>query len=412
MNCVRRNGLRPLGLGTFLMVLGGCAADRGLPELSSNEISAPPGPDSGEPFLSSLEGTVYLSWLERVGERHELRMARLGGEAWDVPITIEASNRFFVNWADFPSVSVDAGGILWAHWLERGHHGGYGVRVVRSADAGASWSEPWVPHQDTSATEHGFVATLPMDGGRAFAWLDGRAFASGDRKRAETALYFRAFGAGGPVGPELPIDARVCDCCQTDAATTADGAVLVYRDRSPDEIRDIHAVRWSDGAWTESVAVHEDGWETGACPVNGPAVDAGGDRVAVAWFTAAGEIPRVKIAFSDDGGRRFGEPVVIDDGDPAGRVDVVLLADGAALVGWLERTGGDRADVRVKYVTPSGRTGESLSVSASTSARASGFARMARLSDGRVVIAWTDVTAMQPRVRVANVVISGDGTAP
>jgi hypothetical protein len=100
----------------------------------------------------------------------------------------------------------------------------------------------------------------------------------------------------------------------------------------------------------------------------------------------------------------------VDDGDPAGRVDVVLLEDGAAIVSWIERTGGGRADVRVRYVTPGGQAGPSLPVSASSSERASGFARMARIAgdgDEHVVIAWTDVTGIQPRVRVATVSIAG-----
>jgi len=346
---------------------------------------------------------------------HELRLARLtgaaGSEGWDAPIVIEASDRFMVSWADFPSVSVDGDGSLWAHWLERGHRGGYGVRVTRSADGGASWSEPSTLHSDSSATEHGFVASVPLEPleqGRAFAWLDGRAFATDSR--AETALYWRSLTAGGPVGPELPIDTRVCDCCQTDAATTDAGPVLVYRDRSPEEIRDVHVVRWADGSWSEPRPVHEDGWETGACPVNGPAVDASGRRVVVAWFTAAQEVPRVKVAFSDDAAAEFGEPVVVDDGDPAGRVDVVLLEDGAALVSWIERTEGDEADVRVRLVSPDGRSTSGLPVSASSSERASGFPRMARVSgegEERVVIAWTDVTGIQPRVRVAAVSVAG-----
>jgi hypothetical protein len=263
-------------------------------------------------------------------------------------------------------------------------------------------------HQDTSATEHGFVASMPTQGGRAFAWLDGRAFAS--NPRAETALYFRSLAAGGPTGQESPIDTRVCDCCQTDAATTDAGPVLVYRDRSPEEIRDVHVVRFSDGVWSEPRPVHDDGWETGACPVNGPAVDAEGRRVVVAWFTAAQGVPRVKVAFSDDAAEGFGEPVVVDDGDPAGRVDVVLLADGAALVSWIERTEGDRAEVRVRYVTPRGAAGPSHPVSASSSERTSGFARMTRVvGDGgeHVVIAWTDVTGFEPRVRVAAVRVAG-----
>ena len=37
---------------------------------------------------------------------------------------------------------------------------------------------------------------------------------------------------------------------------------------------------------------------------------------------------------------------------PEGRVDVVLLADGGALVSWIERTGEKEAQVRVRRVGP------------------------------------------------------------
>jgi hypothetical protein len=278
--------------------------------------------------------------------------------------------------------------------------------VARSTDGGASWSGPWTPHDDRSATDHGFVATVPLADRLAVAWLDGRDFAAGVPERAEMALYYRVMGADGAAGPEAVLDPRVCDCCQTDAAATSAGPVLVYRDRSPDEIRDIYAIRWRNGAWTEPRAVHADGWETGACPVNGPAVDAREERVAVAWFTAAGGSPRVKAAFSDDAGETFLAPVVVDDGDPSGRVDVVLLDDGGALVSWLERTGGEFAEVRVRYVAPDGGTAPSSSVSASSAERASGFPRMARLSSQQVIVAWTDVGGTLPRVRVAKVDIA------
>jgi hypothetical protein len=201
----------------------------------------------------------------------------------------------------------------------------------------------------------------------------------------------------------------VCDCCQTDAAVTAAGPVLVYRDRSPDEIRDIHVISWTDIGWGDPRPVHDDGWETGACPVNGPAVDARDERVVVAWFTAAGGIPRVKVSFSDDSAETFGDPHVVDDGDPAGRVDVLMLEDGSALVSWLERTQDDWSDVRVRRVTADGRKTPSERVSTESGdgagERVSGFPRMAAAAEDRVLIAWTDVTDTRPRVRVAEVEI-------
>ncbi|MBM4185544.1 MAG: exo-alpha-sialidase [Gemmatimonadetes bacterium] len=392
-------------------LLAACAQEAEVPVLGAREIESPAGPESGEPFLSADGDRVYLSWLERAEGGHDLQFADYQGGQWSQPRRIAWSDRFFVNWADFPSLAPGADGSLWAHWLERGEAGGYdyGVRVVRSADGGATWSAPWTPHDDASPTEHGFVASLPIEGAHGFVWLDGRRYApgpGGEQATEEMTLYFRAMGADGPSGPETLVDARVCDCCQTDAALTAAGPVVVYRDRSPEEIRDIYMTRWVDGAWTEGKPVHADGWETGACPVNGPAVAAQGNDVAVAWFTAAEDVPRVKVAFSHDAGERFGEPVLVDAGNPSGRVDLLMRADGSVLVSWLERVGEDRADVLVRLISPNGRAGEPVTVSASSSERASGFPRIIATAEGNVLVAWTDVAGLAPTVRMAVVEVA------
>jgi hypothetical protein len=176
--------------------------------------------------------------------------------------------------------------------------------------------------------------------------------------------------------------------------------VVVYRDRTEEEIRDIYITRFEDGAWTEGRPVHADGWKIPACPVNGPAVATRDDDVAVAWFSAPDDVPAVHVAFSTDGGRRFGPAIRVDDGQPAGRVDVMMLGDGAALVSWLERTGGDRADVRLRRIGPDGAASEASTLTGSSAERASGFPRMISAPDGGVLVAWTDVADDEPRVRV------------
>ena len=388
-----------------------CGVDAPSVTLAVEEIASPAGEGSGEPFLSSAGDTVLMSWLQAAGAgRHELRFATYVRRARDAPRVIASSDAFFVNWADFPSVTPGPDGTLWAHWLERGGSGGYdyGIRIVRSVDGGATWSAPWTPHEDGTPTEHGFVSTVGTGDGLGFLWLDGRRFVEGPdglSRTEEMALYFRTADGTGQAGSETLVDARVCDCCQTDMALTADGPVAVYRDRSEGEIRDIRVRRYVGGAWSEGEIVHEDGWETAACPVNGPAVAARGEAVAVAWFTAAGGVPRVKLALSDDAAESFGEPLLVDGGNPAGRVDVVMLPDGAVLVSWLERTGGEWAEVRARWVGPDGRMGEGVSVSPSSGERASGFPRLAASADGSVSVAWTDVTELAPRVRVARIVI-------
>jgi hypothetical protein len=369
-------------------------------------LVSPAGADSGEPFLSAHGDDLYLSWLEASSEDgHDLRFARFDGQGWEGAKTIAHSEKFFVNWADFPSVTVGPDGDLWAHWLQRGAGGGYdyGVRVVRSTDAGESWSEPWTPHDDASPTEHGFVSVLPSDGGASFLWLDGRRYvpgADGEPAANEMTLRYRFLDSEGTPGPETLIDSRVCDCCQTDAAMAAAGPVAVYRNRTDAEIRDIYLTRWVDGAWTEGTPVHSDGWEIAGCPVNGPAVVAAGDDVAVAWFSAPGNVPNVKVAFSLDGGVTFGTPSVIDGGNPAGRVDLLMMDDGSVLVSWLERTGGEDAEVRIRRVSADGAPTESVTLIGASAERASGFPRMVEANDGSVLLAWTDVIGDAPQVRV------------
>jgi len=356
-------------------------------------VPSPAGAGAGEPFLATgADGSVYLSWLEPVDSAHALKFARYDGATWSEPRTIRAGRDFFVNWADFPSIKVVDDGRLAAHWLQKTGPGtyAYGVRVSQSVDGGATWSEPVIPHRDSSDTEHGFVTLWREGAGMGAVWLDGRKYnKEGHSPTNEMMLVTTTIGPDGRLGAETRLDERICDCCQTAVAMTANGPVVAYRDRSPDEIRDIYVVRRVDGGWTMPVAVHADGWKIAACPVNGPAIAGRESRVALAWFTAAEDSGRVNVAFSSDAGATFGPPVRIDEGKPAGRVDVALLPDGGALVSWIERTGGDTAAVRVRRVTVDGKTAPPVTIATSSAARASGFPRMVMRGDD-AMFAWTE----------------------
>lgn len=146
---------------------------------------------------------------------------------------------------------------------------------------------------------------------------------------------------------------RVCECCPTAAAVTADGPIIAYRDRSPDEIRDIYVSRLVSGKWSEPAAVHRDNWKIAAYPVNGPALSANGKKVATAWFTAKGDVGHTFVAFSSDSGRSFNAPIQLDDASALGRVDVALLDDGSAAATWIEFADG-KAHFRLRRITRSG----------------------------------------------------------
>lgn len=356
-------------------------------------IASPAGEKSGEPNLTATPaGDVVLSWIEPTATGHSLQFAVRKEDRWSESKQIAAGDDWFVNWADFPSVVVLPDGRMAAHWLVKSAKGtyDYDVHIALSADAGKTWSKSLVPHRDGAKAEHGFVSLLPRPDNRlSVFWLDGRAMKpkrAGQPRGAMTLRYVE-IDEGGELHNGALLDARVCECCQTSAAMAAAGPVVVFRDRSAQEIRDISIVRRVDGKWTKPRAVCRDDWLMPGCPVNGPSVAAVGDQVVVGWFTGADGKGRVKLAQSFDGGETFGEPILIDRGAPVGRVEIVALPDGTTWVCWLTRLEKGAA-VLARRVAKDGSLGKALTVARTGSARANGFPQLVRSGD-ELVFAWT-----------------------
>jgi len=313
--------MRSIALASFLIIAAAHA--------QVTMIEPPSGAGSAEPFLFATGQGVLLSWLEPVAnsDRMALRFSRLEDGRWSAARTVVERSDLFANWADFPSIVQDGRGVLFAHWLQRSGAStyAYDVRMATSRDDGRTWSAPFALNRDGKKTEHGFVSLVALaKGGVAAAWLDGRKMPEG-KEEGDMTLRYATVSASGVVGNEVELDDRTCECCTSGMAIASSGPVVVYRDRSDQEVRDIAVVRRSSGKWTAPRLVHSDGWKIAGCPVNGPQVDAIGDRVVTAWFTGAGDHGRVLVAFSDDGGATFAAPVSVDDGKPVGRVDVVML---------------------------------------------------------------------------------------
>lgn len=381
-----------------------------------DSIASPAAAGSAEPNLTvGPDGRVYMSWFEPANPGYALRFAVYDGARWTPAQTIVTRSDFFVNWADFPSLEVRDGNHIAAHWLQRNGSGtyAYGVRIAQSADGGKTWSVPVTPHRDSSETEHGFVAMWSEGSTLGAVWLDGRKFKNsgqgapaptGHDAANEMMLVSTTIDGRGVRGPEVRLDERTCDCCQNAAVMTSRGPIVAYRNRTDDEIRDIYVTRRVNGVWRAGTAVHNDNWKIAACPVNGPALSAKAARVALAWFTAPGDSGRVNVAFSDDAGATFSTPSRVDGGTPAGRVDVALLPDGAALVTWVERVGGDIAAVRSRRIGRDGKAGQPITIASSSAARSSGFPR-AVIAGAHVLFAWT-VPGRPSTVRVARAAVS------
>ena len=400
-------------------------------------------PGSALPDLVAVEGgRLLLSWVNsQPGRRHVFQFSSydLAGARWETaPTTIAVGNSMFVNWADTPHIMATRDGALWAHWLQKNGDAlhAYDVVLAVSRDGGRRWSEPVRPHSDGTQTEHGFVSMWPQpQGGLGIAWLDGRGTAGGhvggdaghdseaqggdvaaatagtggDRHAHEAspgAMTLRAatFDAALRGSGEVEIDASVCDCCQTSAAVTARGPLLVYRGRTQGEVRDIMATRLDHAGWTPPGPVHADGWEMRACPVNGPAVAARGESAVVAWYTEAGGQPEVRVAHSADAGDGFAAPVSLDAGDAVhGRV-AVALDDAQAWILWL-REDGEGQSLWLSRRSPDLATEhQRLQVARLAGrGRGTGFPQLAT-AGGAAHVVWTDVEDGVAALRGARIV--------
>ena len=377
--------------------------DTSAPAFTLDTLPSPAGPDSAAPQLTTDGGHVVLSWTEPDGSGHAVKFAELTGNQWSQPRAVASNPRIMSNSADVPSVAHFADDTLAAHWLEHqpGGSAGYDVRLAWSSDGGQTWSPPATPYADRSATEHGFATLIQPPGGAVgIVWLDGRELAGDDHAvHGATSLRAASFALDGTPRGEVVVDDRVCDCCPTASAVTNDGILVAYRDRQRNEVRDISVSRLAGGQWSAPVTVHDDGWITSACPVNGPSISAQDKDVVVAWYTGQGGRGHGFVAFSNDAGQTFGPPIAIDDDVPVGRVRAVMLPDGSAAVSWVGYPGGgselrlrriDRTGGRSAYTVVAGRMGTQ-------------HPRLA-LAGRDVVLAWTDASGGVSEVKTARAV--------
>lgn len=430
--------LRPLALSA-LVLIAGCGEEAEAPKplrvgdlaIEAWPLPAPPG--SAQPdLLVTSDDRVLLSWLNvQTGRRPAFQMAeRFIDGHWEGPRTIAIGNSMFVNWADTPHIAVTADRALWAHWLQKSADKpyAYDVMLVRSMDHGMNWSAQRRVHDDGTQTEHGFVAFWPQSESQlGVAWLDGR-HTGGEAKTDDQktddqkagdhgdhaahdeegtgpmSLRAAVFDGDLRISAATEIDARTCDCCQTDAAGTAEGGLLVYRDRSEDEIRDIYATRFDGKAWSTPVRVHADGWKMPACPVNGPSVAVRGNDAVVAWYTAPGDTPVVQLARSADGGATFAAPVVVDRG--AAVIGRVAVASGAGQVWllWMREEAGKQSLWLARYAPDLSKELQRTKLAdLQGSGRGTGFPRLALGSDAAYAV-WTEVVDGVPELHGARIV--------
>jgi len=307
---------------------------------------------------------------------------------------------WFVNWIDFPSVSIAKNGDWVSYWLQKSKADpyAYDIHATRSSNAGQSWQASVIPHTDATPTEHGFVSMVPLSGDRMLMiWLDGRntlidnAHADhdhGDHEHgAEAPMSLRSaeIDRAGVLHHAQEIDARVCSCCSTDLATDGTGAIALFRDRSDAEIRDIASARYQGGRWQATQSVNADGWKIAGCPTNGPALAVIGKRAAAIWPTLiAGQLEvRAKYLAS------AAPPVVLEKGASVlGRPDAAAFGAGV-LVSWLGQSANGISALKLRLLDARLEKLSEVNVVELTGGRNVGVPKLAVYQD-QAVLVWTE----------------------
>ena len=370
------------------------------------EMNSPAGTTSALPHLVINKDVALLSWVESPNDSlSTMNYSELIDGEWQEAQNILSGTNWFVNWADYPMISENNGN-LWSHILKKSSAGtySYDIKMNIMPKGEMLWKTDLALHTDDTPTEHGFVSIVPYQNHFFVNWLDGRHTEENEEgERGAMTLRGGIVTTTGKLIEEYELDDKTCDCCQTTSAITDNGPVVIYRDRSDDEIRDISIVRQVEGEWTAPKVIHEDDWQIKGCPVNGPKVDVLGNNLVVAWFTAAENKQKVQLVFSTDGGATFTAPVIIVEGKVMGRVDVLWADEETAIVSWME-VNDKVALFKAMAVSADGKTSQKQVITEMADSRKSGFPQM-EIMEEILYFAWTEQVAAATQVKTAKMPI-------
>ena len=348
--------------------------------------------NNAQPSLVSNNGKLSLTWISSDEEMNaSLNFRQFKNKGWTSPIKLANGNDWFVNWADFPTHAISGDKVL-SSYLKKSDSGTYNYDVFLSLHklSGEKVKEDFILNTDGFKAEHGFVTITSNDSeGFLVTWLDGRNTVKKDEdgNHKPMTIRFAEITNAGDIINETELDSSVCDCCQTSMTYTNKGPLVVYRDRSEEEVRDIYVTRNIDKVWEKPIPVHNDGWVIYGCPVNGPKVVSNSNNIAVSWFTVSDGIPKVNLSFSDSYGSSFGSPIKINDFNAIGRVDTAFLNKKEVIVSYMEGD-DDGTYLRIKKVSTDGTASKPITISKIDGGRGTGVPQLEILDD-EIFIVWT-----------------------
>jgi len=245
-------------------------------------------------------GNLHAVYVEERGEEAAVWYRRLGASP-SGPVRISPPGVKVVTNGNAPPVlAVLSGGLLvTAYPVSIPGHWKSEIRVQRSTDRGATWSEGRLPHPQRVGA-HSFLSAAVTPGGLlTLAWLDDSSGHMG--------LQAATTSDGLTFSPRRTVDASTCECCDTALLAGRGGAVwLAYRDVEGEDLRDFRVLKsTAPPRFDAGAKLSSDGWHLKGCPDTGARLAEGADGTLwAAWFTGGGQ-PGIYVTSSRDGGARF-----------------------------------------------------------------------------------------------------------
>lgn len=391
--------------------------------------SADPGlavdPASGDLLMSFVAAKQAEEWGLYFSRSSD------GGSKWSEPVLV-ASGAGEVKPHGEGAARLVAGpggrvAILWANSIkvETRKWPATMMRFARSLDGGATWTTPITINDDTTGVlqSHAFHgAAWVGDSGFIAAWLDERAapvdsaaavahaamkhemdaHAHEETTEADAMIYSVSSPDFGTTWEaNKPLWGAVCPCCRVTLARTPSGGVLsAWRKHFPGNVRDIVTAPVLAGM-SEPTRVREDNWVYPGCPHTGPSISLDSTGAAqIAWYTGRPGGAGVYLSRAKDS-TNFDQAITLLTGAqvPTAHPQVAALSGGASLVAWdIDKAGAK--NLLIAHV-PAGATTVEPTVVPGTSG--STYPQLARLRDGSVAMAWTQLTNDTLRIGMGRV---------
>jgi hypothetical protein len=297
--------------------------------------------DAAEPAIAVGEdGTLYVAWVEHSGKQADVLVQRFdaNGKTSRNPKRVNPQSGEATAWrGDPPTLAMSTDGTLYVEWTRTvaspsGHADD--IYLSQSHDGGETFDDPVKVNDDQRPAVHGMHSLAIGSDGRIYiAWLDERnalpvpipSSTEGHHQMEGNREVFLATSRDGgrSFGSNIPIANDACPCCKTAVAVSPDNRVYVsWRQVLPGDFRHI-AIAYSDNrgeTFSQPVIVSDDRWSIGGCPVSGGALSAGANGgLSVLWYTAGDAGPEgLYSSQSLDGGQTFAQRKLVYEGSVQG----------------------------------------------------------------------------------------------